>query len=108
MSKDSPSGGNPCPRISSNSSARKRNVGAGLAPALQPPPAQQTPPALLNSAQQPSPAHQTPPALFNSAQQPPPAHQTPPTLLNSAHQPSSEWLNPTLHPFADGLHQLGL
>jgi len=45
---------------------------------------------------------------LNSAQQPPPAHQTPPTLLNSAHQPSSEWLNPTLQPFADGLHQLGL
>src|SRR5438132_385536 len=48
MSKDSPGEGNPHPYISRKSSARKRNVGAGLAPALQPPP------ALLNSAQQTS------------------------------------------------------
>ena len=54
MSKDSPGEGNPHPYTTRKSSARKRNVGAGLPPALQPPPAQQTPPALLNSAQQTS------------------------------------------------------
>ena len=89
--------GNPHPYITRKSSARKRNVGAGLSPALQSPP-----------AQQPSPAQQTPPALLNSAQQPPPAQQTPSALLNSAQQTSSEWLKSTFQPFADGLQQLGL
>src|SRR5947209_13545496 len=55
MSEDSPSRGKPRPYISSRkSSARKRNVGAGLAPALQPPSAQQSSPTLLNPTQQTS------------------------------------------------------
>src|SRR5437763_1420024 len=102
MSKDSPGEGNPHPYITRKSSARKRNVGAGLAPALQPPP------ALLNSAQQPSPALLNPDLHPPPTQHPPPAQQTPPALLNSAQQTSSEWLKSTLQPFADGLHQLSL
>src|SRR6266513_2328890 len=91
MSKDSPGEGNPHPYISRKSSAGKRNVGAGLAPALHPPP------ALLNPDLHPPPS-----------QHPPPAQQTPPALLNSAQQTSSEWLKSTFQPFADGLQQLGL
>ena len=48
MSEDSPSRRKPRPYISRKSSARKRNVGAGLAPVLQPSP------TLLNPTQQPS------------------------------------------------------